>query len=148
MIDSYAYATTMIARAVREREFLPMEEAIHMITDVPARLYWVRDRGRVVVGTHADICVFDPATIGPGPVCTKFDLPGGAGRLNGEANGIHHVLVNGVEVVRGRQFTNARPGKLLRSGRRHRHRHRPVTRAKFARSARRFWSSPRPVVAS
>ena len=117
MIDSYSYATTMLARAVRERNLLPMEEAVQMITDVPARLYGLRDRGRVQVGNHADICVFDPTTIGPGPVFTKFDLPGGAGRLYGEANGIEHVLVNGTEVVTGRTFTEARPGTLLRSGR-------------------------------
>ena len=117
MIDSYAYATTMLGRAVRERGLLPMEEAVSMITDAPARLYGVKDRGRLQPGFHADVVVLDPTRIGPGPLETRFDLPGGAGRLYGEAEGIEHVYVNGTEVVRGRDFTDARPGTLLRSGR-------------------------------
>jgi len=45
------------------------------------------------------------------------DDAGGAARLYAEANGIDHVFVNGVEVVRGRELTGARPGAVLRSGR-------------------------------
>jgi hypothetical protein len=55
--------------------------------------------------------------VGPGPVHVKHDLPAGAARLYAEADGIEHVLVNGVEIVRGKEFTDARPGTLLRSGR-------------------------------
>ena len=117
MIDSYSYATTMLGRAVRERELLSMEEAISFITSAPADLYGVKERGRLRPGFHADVVVLDPTRIGPGPLETRFDLPGGAGRLYGEAEGIEHVFVNGAEVVRGRTFTDARPGVLLRSGR-------------------------------
>ncbi|HEX6787050.1 MAG TPA: D-aminoacylase, partial [Acidimicrobiales bacterium] len=59
----------------------------------------------------------DPETIGPGPVHTRFDLPGGAGRIYGEAEGITHVLVNGIPAVEGGEVLDARPGTLLRSGR-------------------------------
>ena len=117
MIDSYSYATTMLGRAVRERELLSMEEAISFITAAPADLYGVKERGRLRTGFHADVVVLDPTRIGPGPLQTRFDLPGGAGRLYGEAEGIEHVFVNGTEVVQGRNFTEARPGTLLRSGR-------------------------------
>ena len=91
MIDSFSFSTTLLARAVRERELLPIEEAVHYLTDSPARLYGLVDRGRLAVGAHADVVVFDPTTIGPGPVHTRFDLPGGAGRIYGDAVGISHV---------------------------------------------------------
>jgi N-acyl-D-aspartate/D-glutamate deacylase len=117
MIDSFAYSTLMLGQAVRERGLLPIEEAIALITSVPADLYGLVDRGRLQVGAHADVVVLDPATIGCGPVHTRFDLPGGAARLFAGAVGIEHVLVNGVPVVHGNDFTDARPGTLLRSGR-------------------------------
>jgi N-acyl-D-aspartate/D-glutamate deacylase len=117
MIDSFSFATTLLARTVRERHLLPMEEAIHYLTAGPADLYGLRDRGRLAVGAHADVVVLDPYTIGPAPVHTRFDLPGGAGRIYGEADGIAHVLVNGDPVVDHGELLAARPGTLLRSGR-------------------------------
>jgi N-acyl-D-aspartate/D-glutamate deacylase len=117
MIDSFAFSTTLIARAVREHHLMPLEEAVSHLTDRPARLYGLRDRGRVAEGYHGDIVVFDPDTIGPGPVYQKFDLPGGAGRVYGEAEGIEHVLVNGVPAVRHGEILASRPGVLIRSGR-------------------------------
>ena len=48
-------------------------------------------------GWHADVVVLDPATVGePDDVAMRFDLPGGAGRLYAEADGIDHVLVEAV----------------------------------------------------
>jgi N-acyl-D-aspartate/D-glutamate deacylase len=117
MIDSFSYATTLIARTVRERNLLAIEEAVQLLTDAPARLYGLRDRGRVAVGAHADLVVLDPATVGPGPIHTRYDLPGGAGRIYGGAEGVANVFVAGAEVVAHGEFTDARPGRVLRSGR-------------------------------
>jgi N-acyl-D-aspartate/D-glutamate deacylase len=117
MIDSFSYATTLIARAVRERSMMPLEEAVHLLTDAPARLYGLHERGRLAEGWHADIVVFDPRTVGPGEVSTRFDLPAGAGRVYGEGVGIEHVIVNGVPCIERGHVLPARPGTLLRSGR-------------------------------
>lgn len=117
MIDSFSFATTLIAKAYREHGLVPIEEAVHHLTAAPAELYGLVDRGTLREGACADVVVFDPDEIGPQPVTTRYDLPGGAGRVYGAANGIEHVLVNGVEVVTGPEFTDARPGTLLRSGR-------------------------------
>ena len=117
LLATFNYTTTTLARAVREHEALPLEEAVQLLTDVPARLYGLRDRGRVEVGAHADLVVFDPATVGPGPIFTRNDLPTGASRVYGEAEGIDEVIVNGTVIVEHGAFTDARPGTLLRSGR-------------------------------
>jgi N-acyl-D-aspartate/D-glutamate deacylase len=107
----------MLGSAVRQRGLLSWEEAVHHLTDVPARMYGIKDRGRLVEGYHADINVIDPTTVGPRPTYARYDLPGGAWRLYGEADGFEHVLVNGTEIVRNGEFTPERPGTLLRSGR-------------------------------
>ena len=101
---------------MRERGLLPLEEAVHLLTGAPAALYGLHERGRVAAGWCADLQVFDPATMGPGPVAMRFDLPGGAGRVYGEAVGVHHVVVNGVPCVEHGELLPARPGTLLRSG--------------------------------
>jgi N-acyl-D-aspartate/D-glutamate deacylase len=117
MIDTFAFSTTLLGNAFRQRGLLPVEEAVHYLTSAPAELYGLRERGRLTNGWHADIVVFDPTTVGMGPVYTKFDLPGGAGRVYAEAEGIMHVVVNGEPVVDGKELLPARPGTLLRSGR-------------------------------
>jgi len=75
MIDSYAFSTTLLARAVRERDLMPIEEAIYHLTDRPARLYGLKGRGRIQQGWAADICLLDPTTVGPGPALMRFDCP-------------------------------------------------------------------------
>jgi N-acyl-D-aspartate/D-glutamate deacylase len=117
MMCGAVYSTSMLGHGVRQRRLLSWEEAIRQLTEVPARLYGLRDRGRVEVGWAADLVVLDPERVGHGPVHTRDDLPGGAGRLYAEAEGIEHVLVNGVEIVDAGQLTGATPGAVLRSGR-------------------------------
>jgi N-acyl-D-aspartate/D-glutamate deacylase len=109
--------TSLVGPSVRERGLIDLEEAVRLVTDVPARLYGLRDRGRIELGWHADLVVFDPDHLAPEPVRAVKDLPGGAWRLTGGARGIDHVLVNGVEIVEGPNYTGERPGTVLRSGR-------------------------------
>ena len=110
------YSTSMLGDGVRARGLLSWEEAVRQLTDIPARLYGLRDRGRLVPGAFADVVAFDPDSIGHGAVRTRNDLPGGASRLYADAVGVAHVLVNGTEIVRAGEFTGAVPGRVLRSG--------------------------------
>ena len=84
---------------------------------MPARLYGLKQRGRIEESWHADIVVFDPDSIECGETYTRFDLPADAGRLYADAQGIEHVVVNGVEIIRGQEYTGKKPGTILRSGR-------------------------------
>jgi N-acyl-D-aspartate/D-glutamate deacylase len=117
MMCGATYSSSLLGNAVRDRGLLSLEEAVHELTDAPAQLYGVRERGRIAAGWHADLVVFDPETIGHGPERTRYDLPGGAPRLFAEAYGVHRVFVNGAEVVAGGAVTGALSGTLLRSGR-------------------------------
>jgi N-acyl-D-aspartate/D-glutamate deacylase len=110
------YSTSLLGDGVRRRGLLSWEEAVRQLTDVPARLYGLRDRGRLAPGGWADVVVFDPERVGHGPERTRDDLPTGASRLFAEAEGIEHVLVGGSEIVRAGSLTEARPGAVLRSG--------------------------------
>jgi N-acyl-D-aspartate/D-glutamate deacylase len=116
-LASFNYATVLLGGPVRERKLMPIEEAVSLLTDVPARLYGLKERGRLQEGWHADVVVIDPESVGSQEVRMRFDLPTGAPRLYGGANGIEHVIVNGVEIVDHGEFTDARPGTVLRSGR-------------------------------
>jgi N-acyl-D-aspartate/D-glutamate deacylase len=102
---------------LRGRKLVPIEEAVRMITEQPARLFGLRDRGRLAAGVHADVVVFDPETIGAGAATLVDDLPGGAARLTATAEGVQHVFVNGVETVSESRSTGATPGVVFRSGR-------------------------------
>ena len=110
------YATTMLNEGVVKRGLISLEEAVHLLTEVQADLYGLVDRGVLAEGAYADVVVLDEASVGSGPTTFRSDLPAGASRLYADATGIEHVVCNGTEIVRGGQFTGARPGTLLRSG--------------------------------
>jgi N-acyl-D-amino-acid deacylase len=114
------YATYLLARWVREKKTFTIEQAVHNLTQRPAEMFGITDRGVLAEKRPADIVVFDPKTVGPGPLRRVFDLPGGADRIVADAIGIAAVIVNGQLVRRNGQdalATNDRlPGRLLRHG--------------------------------
>ena len=115
-LATFNYSTYLLA-AARDRGLLELESAVHKLTDVPARLYGLKDRGRIEEGWWADLVVFDAQNVAPDEIEVREDLPGGGWRLYSEAIGVHHVFINGEQAVEDGAFTEARPGTLLRSGR-------------------------------
>ena len=111
------YTTRFLGDMLRGRQLVRIEDAVRMITSDPAQLFGLRDRGVLTPGAHADLAVFDPATIGAGPATLVADLPGGSARLTSDAIGMEHVFVNGVEIVAANASNGATPGTILRSGR-------------------------------
>jgi N-acyl-D-amino-acid deacylase len=100
----YGNNARVLARYVRERRVIPLEEAIRKMTSLPADHFRLEGRGRLAIGAAADIVVFDPATVRD---AATFDAP------HAYAEGIPYVLVNGVFVVRGGAATPERPGAVL-----------------------------------
>jgi N-acyl-D-aspartate/D-glutamate deacylase len=109
------FPTTLLGRWVRQREAFTWEEAVRMLTFEPASVWNIPDRGLLREGAVADIVVFDPAKVGPGTPFVDNCLPDGGGQIRARANGIHSVIVAGVEVLRDNEQTGAMPGKILRN---------------------------------
>jgi N-acyl-D-aspartate/D-glutamate deacylase len=114
------FATDLLGNWVREREVMPLERAVHKLTAEPAGVYGLSERGVIEVGRAADICVFDPDTVAPGPLRRVRDFPADGERLTADAPvGMAHILVNGTPIrVDGTMDPEAmasRPGALLRA---------------------------------
>ncbi|MCW2548283.1 MAG: N-acyl-D-aspartate/D-glutamate deacylase, partial [Mycobacterium sp.] len=109
-------ATDYLGNWVRDRSLTTLEAAVARLTSRQADILGLADRGRLVPGAWADVVVFDPKTVGPGPVRRVNDFPTGAERLTADApTGIKHVLVNGTPIrVDGVQDLDARPGQLAK----------------------------------
>jgi N-acyl-D-aspartate/D-glutamate deacylase len=113
------FATDLLGNWVRERGVMPLERAVHKLTAEPARVYGFSDRGTIEPGKAADICVFDPDTVAPGPLRRLRDFPADGERLTADAPvGMTHVLVNGVPIRRDgwpdAEGLDAHPGRVLR----------------------------------
>jgi N-acyl-D-aspartate/D-glutamate deacylase len=112
-----AYPTRFLADVLRGSRIVALERAVRLMTDVPARLFGLRYRGRIAPGWRADLAVLDPNTVGSGPVRRTYDLPGGGYRLMAASEGVVRIFVNGVETISDGVPTAARAGMILRSGR-------------------------------
>ncbi|MFF7736243.1 amidohydrolase family protein [Streptomyces sp. NPDC007984] len=111
------YTTRFLGDCLRGRKLVGLEQAVRMLTDAPARLFGLRERGRIREGWHADLVLLDPERIDAGPATLVHDLPGDSPRLDSRALGVRAVWVNGVEAIRDDVVTGAVPGRVLRSGR-------------------------------
>lgn len=117
MLNTFALSTQMLSEGVRERQLLSLEDAVRLLTSSQADAFGLIGRGRIESGAIADIVVFDPDTIAPGPIVTRDDLPCGEARLYADAIGVRHVIVNGTPVAADNRPTGRKAGRVLRSGR-------------------------------
>ncbi len=108
------YPTHFLRHWVRETGAFSLEEAVRALSTTPAELLGLRDRGVLRPGAWADLCIFDPATIGPAPLEIRRDLPGGESRQAKGAYGMEYVIVNGEVLLQKGEFTGALPGQIVR----------------------------------
>ena len=97
----------MLGEYVREKGVLTLEQAVRKMTAMPADRLGLGERGRIAEGAHADITVFDPATVADRATFTDpHQYPAG----------IEYVLVNGAFAVDSGAFRDVRAGRILRRG--------------------------------
>ncbi|MFM7195029.1 MAG: amidohydrolase family protein, partial [Bacteroidota bacterium] len=102
---AYGNFARFLAKYVREEKVMPLEEGIHRLSGLPASNLGIRKRGTLAVGNFADVNVFDPAVVQDH---ATFDKP------HQYSTGMSHVFVNGVQVLKDGEHTNARPGRVVR----------------------------------
>lgn len=115
-VSDCSIQTHLLAYWVRERQLFTLEEAVRMITQQPAKVWRLHDRGLLAPGFAADITIFDADTVAPDIPRVVYDVPGGASRLEQRAQGYQATIVNGQVFTQDGEATETRAGRLLRAG--------------------------------
>ncbi len=119
MLFQGGFPTYMLGHWVREKQAVTLEHAIRRMTSEPADYFGLADRGRLQAGKAADIMIFDPGTVNSAARANQvlYDMPGGGMRLNANATGMQHVIVNGAELIKHGRHTGAMSGRFINGGR-------------------------------
>jgi N-acyl-D-aspartate/D-glutamate deacylase len=107
------YATHLLGHWVRERRLFSWEEAVRRLTAMPAAVYGITGRGRLIAGAAADVTCFDPTRVAMQEPERVRDFPAGATRYIVRATGIERVFIDGTEFLADGKWTGAYPGRLL-----------------------------------
>ncbi|MEY2471232.1 MAG: hypothetical protein QOK28_561 [Actinomycetota bacterium] len=106
--------TDLLGPWVRDKQVMSLEKAVHKLTQEPAALFGFDGRGVLRQGAFADVVVFDPDTVGPGPLRRVRDFPANSERLTADApTGMRHALVNGVATRVDEAVIDVRPGRVV-----------------------------------
>src|SRR6202790_5392399 len=111
----YGYTTRLLGEWVREKQAMTLEQAVKRLTFESASLFGISDRGLLREGLAADIVLFDPDTVKPGPEMVVHDFPAGGWRIKEPAEGIVATIVNGQVLLDNGKHTGALPGRVLRN---------------------------------
>jgi N-acyl-D-amino-acid deacylase len=102
---AYGNFARLLAKYVRQEKIIPLQEAVHRLTSMPAGNLKLDRRGLLKKGYFADVVVFDPMTIQDHATYTQPQQ---------YSTGVQHVFVNGVQVLRNGEHTGAKPGRVVR----------------------------------
>jgi N-acyl-D-amino-acid deacylase len=83
---TYGTFARLLGKYVREQQVIPLQEAIHRLTGLPATNLKIENRGYLKEGSFADVVIFDPETITDNATFTD---------PHQYAEGVEHVFVNG-----------------------------------------------------
>ena len=103
--SGYGCFPRILGHYVRDLGLYSIENAVHRCTGLSASRFGLTDRGKVEKGAHADLVIFDPATVRDRATMENPTL---------YPEGIEHVILNGKRVVREGQTVSGQPaGRLL-----------------------------------
>ncbi len=102
---AYGTFARLLGHYVRDEGIVPLPEAVRRLTSYPAERLGLERRGRLAPGFYADVAVFDAERVRDR---ATFEQP------HQYAEGVVHVLVNGVPVLRDGAPTGATPGRFVR----------------------------------
>jgi len=102
---AYGNFARLLGKYVRDEKVITLAEAVRRLTSLPAENLKLDRRGKLKKGYYADIVVFDPDTI-----CdhATYEKP------HQYATGVVHVFVNGIQVLKDGEHTDAKPGRVVR----------------------------------
>jgi len=102
---AYGNFARVIGKYSRDEKILSLADAIRKLSQLPATNLKIKNRGEIKTGYFADIVIFDPAKVKDN---ATFEKP------HQYAEGMIHVFVNGVQVLKNGEHTGARPGKFVK----------------------------------
>ncbi len=102
---AYGNVARLLGKYVRDEKVISLQEAVHKLSDLPATNLKLQKRGRLEVGYFADVVVFDPAKIQD---LSTFENP------HQYSTGVIQVWVNGIQVLKNGEHTNALSGRFLK----------------------------------
>ncbi len=115
MICDSTYTTFMLTHwgRDRERDRIPLPQLIHLMTQRPAEMMSMADRGRIAVGLKADLNVIDYEQLTLHRPHVEHDLPSNGRRITQDADGYIATIVSGEVIMRNGEPTGALPGRLV-----------------------------------
>ncbi len=102
---SYGNFARLLGKYVRDEKVITLEEAVRKLTSLPTSNLGIKRRGLLKVGYYADIVLFDPNSIQDN---STFENP------HQYATGVNHVFINGIQVLKDGEHTDARPGRFVK----------------------------------
>ena len=102
---AYGNFTRVIGHYSRDEKVIPLEKAVQKLAKLAATNLHIQKRGELKMGNYADILVFDPATVNDK---ATYENP------HQYSTGILHVWVNGIQVLKNGEHTNAKPGRFVK----------------------------------
>jgi N-acyl-D-amino-acid deacylase len=102
---AYGSFIRVLGKFSRDEKIISLQEAVRKLSKLPASNLKLQKRGELKVGNYADVVIFDPAKVKDKATFAK---------PHQYAEGVVHVFVNGVQVVKDGEHTGAKPGRFVK----------------------------------